>query len=309
MRSQFDMKLRLYGYKGLDKSQLSKQSYIETQELIKSLDLPSTEDMDDLVINSRNLPRYSRKIINGLFPDLNRDIRVITINDYYQTALKLQKGQLSVNDYLETLQKVSYRSDAVTSPITFSPNHLCTVAETVKPMALIDNDVYLDRLPILVSGYNIGEIKLSRLGIIAHLHEVTHALLERNKGSVQDYYKSELLSTLMEKIAAEEIDKTSILLSKQNIYRYEYLKQCLEKPNDVETHKYLLSTLLAEVLYAKYEKGTIAYKNHILAQISKILSGELILEEFLTSEGITLDNNNLPCFIEENVQKSIRNLK
>ena len=31
MRSQFDMKLKVYGYAGLDKSQLSKKSVIETK--------------------------------------------------------------------------------------------------------------------------------------------------------------------------------------------------------------------------------------------------------------------------------------
>ena len=113
----------------------------------------------------------------------------------------------------------------------------------------------------------------------------------------------------MEKIAADEIDKTSVLLSKQNIFRYESLKNSIKENCDDDTHKYLLSTLLAEVLFDKYKNGNESYKNHLLAQISKVLKGELVLEDMLTSEGITLDNANLPCFIEEKVQKSIRNLK
>ena len=112
----------------------------------------------------------------------------------------------------------------------------------------------------------------------------------------------------MEKIAADEIDKTSVLLSKQNIFRYEKLKQSLENSND-DSHKYLLSTLLAEVLFDKYKNGNETYKNHLLVQISKVLDGKLVLEDMLINEGITLDNGNLPCFIEEKVQKSIRNLK
>ena len=44
MSSLFDMKLKIYGYKDLDKSQLSKKSVIETKELIKGLNLLSIYD-------------------------------------------------------------------------------------------------------------------------------------------------------------------------------------------------------------------------------------------------------------------------
>lgn len=308
MRSQFDMKLKVYGYAGLDKSQLSKKSVIESRELIRGLELPDTSKITDTSVNPKNITKQSRKIITSLFPDLNRDVRIIAINEYQQAALKLSYGKMSIEEYLQTLQRKSFRGDAVNVPITFADTHTCIYGETVKPLSLVDDNSFLERLPILLSGYNIGSINLSRLGIITHLHEVTHALLERNKGSVKDYYKSEMLSILMEKIAADEIDKTSVLLSKQNIFRYENLKQSLENSND-DSHKYLLSTLLAEVLFNKYKNGNETYKSHLLAQISKILDGKLVLEDMLINEGITLDNGNLPCIIEENIQKSIRNLK
>lgn len=309
MRSQFDMKLKVYGYAGLDKSQLSRKSVIESRELIRGLELPDTSKITDTSVNPKNIAKQSRKIITSLFPDLNRDVRIIAINEYQQAALKLAYGKMSIEEYLQTLQRKSFRGDAVNVPITFADTHPCIYGETVKPLSLVDDNSFLERLPILVSGYNIGSINLSRLGIITHLHEVTHALLERNKGSVRDYYKAEMLSILMEKIAADEIDKTSVLLSKQNIFRYENLKQSIQKSLDDDTHKYLLSTLLAEVLFDKYKNGNETYKNHLLAQISKILDGKLVLEDMLINEGITLDNGNLPCFIEEKVQKSIRNLK
>ena len=308
MRSQFDMKLKIYGYTGLDKSQLSKKSVIETRDLISGLELPDTGEIIDTSINPKNVSKQSRRIISTLFPDLNRDVRIIAINEFQQTLLKLSYGKMSIEEYLQTLQKKSFIADAVNVPINFVDSHTCIYGETVKPLGLIDDDSVLEKSPILISGYNLGSIKLSRLGIITHLHEVTHALLERHKGSVKDYYKSEMLSILMEKISADEIDKTSVLLSKQNIFRYENLKQTLENSND-DSHKYLLSTLLAEVLFDKYKNGTETYKNHLLAQISKVLEGKLVLEDMLINEGITLDNSNLPCFIEEKVQKSIRNLK
>ena len=308
MRNQFEMKLKVYGYAGLDKSQLSKKSVIESRELIRGLELPDTSKITDTSVSSKNISKQSRKIITSLFPDLNRDVRIIAVNEYQQLTMKLAYGKMSIEEYLQTLQRKSFRSDAVNVPINFADTHTCIYGETIKPLSLVDDYSFLERLPILVSGYNIGSINLSRLGIITHLHEVTHALLERNKGSVRDYYKAEMLSILMEKIAADEIDKTSVLLSKQNIFRYENLKQSLENSND-DSHKYLLSTLLAEVLFDKYKKGNETYKNHLLVQISKVLDGKLVLEDMLINEGITLDNGNLPCFIEEKVQKSIRNLK
>ena len=308
MRNQFEIKLKVYGYAGLDKSQLSKKSVIESRELIRGLELPDTSKITDTSVSPKNISKQSRKIITSLFSDLNRDVRIIAVNEYQQLTMKLAYGKMSIEEYLQTLQRKSFRSDAVNVPINFAGTRTCIYGETIKPLSLVDDDSFLERLPILVSGYNIGSINLSRLGIITHLHEVTHALLERNKGSVRDYYKAEMLSILMEKISADEIDKTSVLLSKQNIFRYENLKQSLENSND-DSHKYLLSTLLAEVLFDKYKNGNETYKNHLLVQISKVLDGKLVLEDMLINEGITLDNDNLPCFIEEKVQKSIRNLK
>ena len=309
MRSQFDMKLKVYGYSHCDKCLLSRENIIETSKLIKGLNLPDTSKISDISINPRNISKQSKKIINDLFPDLNRDINIISMNEYFQIGLKLQAGKISMEEYLFELQKRSFKGDAVNVPITFFDKYHCTIGETVKPLVLIDNDTYLERLPIYVSGYNLGSMKISRLSVVTHLHEVTHALLERNKGTVTDYYKSEMLSILMEKIAALEIDQTSVLLSKQNIFRYESLKESLNKTLDNDSHKYLLSTLLAEELFDKYENGTEAYKHHILAQISKVLSGELSLEDMLNNEGIILDNGNLPCFIDEKVQKNIKNVK
>lgn len=309
MRSQFDMKLKVYGYRHCDKSQLSRENVVETKELIKGLELPDTSKISDISINPRNISKQSKIIINNLFPNLNRDIDIISMNEYFQMGLSLQAGKISMEEYLFELQKRSFKGDAVNVPIAFSEKHHCTIGETVKPLVLIDSDSYLERLPIYVSGYNLGSIKQSRLSVVTHLHEVTHALLERNKGSVTDYYKSEMLSILMEKIAALEIDQTSVLLSKQNIFRYENLKESLNKNADDDSHKYLLSTLLAEVLFDKYENGTEAYKHHLLAQISNVLSGKLILEKMLENEGIILDNANLPCFIDEKIQKSIKNIK
>lgn len=308
MRDQFDLKLKVYGYKKLDKSYLSKKSVIDTKSVIKELELPDTSLIHDTGVNYKNINKQSRRILINLFPDLNRDVRVIAINDYHKLMLKAQTDTISLNEYLKSLHKASYRVDATNVPITFDSNYHCTIAKTIKPLALLDNDSYLESLPIYVSGFNMGSIQLSRLGVITHLHEITHTLLERNKGSVEDYYKSEMLSILMEKIAALEIDQTSVLLSKQNIYRYENLKRSIDY-NDNDTHKYLLSTLLAEELFDKYKNGTEAYKHHILAQIHKVLSGELVLEDMLLSEGITLDNSNLPCFIDEIVKKSIKNVK
>ena len=308
MDKQEQMILKVYGYKGIDNSQLSKKNVIESKKIISGLILPNTDKIRDLSVGPKNINKQSRKILNSLFPDLNREIRVITINDYYKYATKYKDGMITIEEYLESLKKHSFRTDAINAPITFVDGVHCTRADTVKPLALVNNDSYLSNLPIYVSGYRIGSMQLSRLGIITHLHEVTHSLLERNKGSVEDYYKSEMLSILMEKIAALEIDQTGVLLSKQNIYRYENLKQSINTVTE-NTHKYLLSTLLAEVLFDKYENGTDAYKHHILAQISKVLSGELVLEKMLINEGIVLDNSNLPCFIDEKVQKSIKNIK
>ena len=71
MRSQFDMKLKIYGYTGLDKSQLSKKSVIETRELIRGLELPDTSSITDTSINPKNVTKHSKRIISTLLPDLN----------------------------------------------------------------------------------------------------------------------------------------------------------------------------------------------------------------------------------------------
>ena len=57
MRNQFEMKLKVYGYAGLDKSQLSKKSVIESRELIRGLELPDTSKITDTSVSPKNISK------------------------------------------------------------------------------------------------------------------------------------------------------------------------------------------------------------------------------------------------------------
>ena len=123
----------------------------------------------------------------------------------------------------------------------------------------IMSDNYLKKLPqcvreIVLSGNCDEAMKC------VYVHEMAHALINRHKGSIENFLNSEVFPIFMEKVAALDIDESGYLLDLKNLYRIIQLKHMMldnevlefsERgfSNALEDKKYILSTLHATALF------------------------------------------------------------
>ncbi len=125
---------------------------------------------------------------------------------------------------------------------------------------------------------------------MVYVHELYHALLGRNKGSINNLLHNEALSIFMEKVAALDLDDSKHLLDLSTLDRLLDIKTNImskiknEFYDDdylatISKEKYIISTLLATALFDTYEQGTSATQRNIDNAINKVLIGDGQLED------------------------------
>lgn len=168
-----------------------------------------------------------------------------------------------------------------------TPNGRCTFDAFYNFQDL--NKTFFEKLPVC-----LNEIAL--LGPcnenlkMTYIHELYHALLNRNKGSVYNKLHDETLSIFMEKVGALDLDDTKHLLTLRTLYRLLNLKECIMKKtyqeyieeealNILDYETYIISTLLATDLFHTYQKGSHKTKKEIDNAINQVLIGNGMLED------------------------------
>ena len=138
----------------------------------------------------------------------------------------------------------------------------------------------------------------------SYIHEITHTQLDRLKGSIREYYNSEVLSLFNEFFHAAVLDKSEKVLRFDDARRIhemsiiaqelrDYHDGKLEETRDelLEDGKYLVSLLKAYNLFIKFYYGTEEVQTKILEGIQAVFDGYMTLEEFLLREEVTYENS------------------
>ena len=157
-------------------------------------------------------------------------------------------------------------------------------------------------------GYNVSEITLTsscnEFTSVAYIHELYHALLNRNKGSINNLLHNKALSIFMEKVAALDLDNSKDLLNKVKLCRLLDIKNyiMLKTKNDfydnnhfdtITYETYIISTLLATALFDTYEHGTSQTQRNIDDAINKVLIGDGQLEDVFEKYDATEEKGSI----------------
>lgn len=134
-----------------------------------------------------------------------------------------------------------------------------------------------------------------------YCHELTHAIMDSNPGSVRLYNHNEIMPMLIEFIYAFESDNTIHSLKAFEIYRtYEItdsIKDLQNKESEIEASIYLVSNIIAFNLFIIYYNSSNSIRREMINNIQKVLSGYITIEEFMnlyeTNFSSCLKNNNL----------------
>ena len=127
-----------------------------------------------------------------------------------------------------------------------------------------------------------------------YTHEIVHSQLDSLRGSILNYYNSEVISMFVELVHAyylgeeEKILKqyefrkrveTKLLIEDlDNYYKGELKKDYFEI---IEDCKYIVSNLIAFNLFSKFYFGSDKIKNEMIFQVQKIFDGEITVEDYI----------------------------
>jgi len=125
-----------------------------------------------------------------------------------------------------------------------------------------------------------------------YVHEMSHALINRHKGTIKNLLNDEVFSIFMEKLAALDIDPGGYLLEVINLNRilnnkiaviYKELNGFNEInfSQTIDAKTYLLSSLYATALFDLYLNGSDKLRNDIDIDLGDVISGRGVLEDVL----------------------------
>lgn len=137
----------------------------------------------------------------------------------------------------------------------------------------------------------------------SYVHEITHTQLDRLKGSIREYYNSEVISIFNELFHSAILDKDERILRLNDSRRIHEIaiiadelrahhdgKKELDREELLENCKYLISDLKAYNLFVIFYNSNNEVKNEILDGIQAIFDGYLTVEELLLKYDITYDS-------------------
>ena len=130
------------------------------------------------------------------------------------------------------------------------------------------------------------------------VHEMTHALVNRNKGIIKNYYNREVLSIYMELVTALELDQTGELLNHELLLRLKNLKKdMLDISCDIYygvilKQLHVHSSFYAFSLFDKYQKGSNEVREKMRKEINETFLGNRTLEETLYVLGATKEQGS-----------------
>lgn len=165
--------------------------------------------------------------------------------------------------------------------------------------------------PIIFYEINLNS-QITEQTPLSYVHEITHTQLDSLKGSIKEYYNTEVLSVFNELFLAAILDKDERMLrlnDSRRIYEMSTTAQELRNYFDgkikmnrdelLNCCKYLISDLKAYNLFVTFYNANDSIKNEILDDIQSIFDGFITLEEVLAKYDITLDSvENSPKMVK-----------
>lgn len=296
-----DLKFAIYGYHFIDTSILQNKNFQKCLKLI-----PETSFYRTSPIERKMIPKISENIINMHFKSIDRKVLFLQEEEF---NIIFKEYLPSIEEYIDIVNLKAQPIDIYQLPIIYSKGN--SMEGDIKKIVIDTEKIeLLKKYRLVFSRIELGN-QIDYLSPSTHVHEVVHGLVERNKGSVRNYLNVEVLSNFMEKVAALDMGEGLLKVIETN--RLAALKKrelslhskeiFLEE--DIENYQYLYSAFLAEQLFTLYLEGNTFLRKQILKDISKVLEGNLVVEDLLVSKEISYNNEEVVKALQKTVKERI----
>ena len=155
------------------------------------------------------------------------------------------------------------------------------------------------RVGVLNERIFLGD-KTNALSVGTYAHEITHCLIDRNKGIVENYFYDEFLPEFMEKVAIYTNDKSSnkrnlkiaeiVRLKDMQVSIIDLVRGGASVEEKYDSIKYIQSGILSGLLFDKYEKADQAGKERILSEVRDVLNGKAKVQSVIDAEQLSVDD-------------------
>ena len=314
----------LYGHKYAKNPYLDKEEYKEAMTRLENMKLP---EVGSIKLPKNDIPKIQSEVIKFFtsnFKGLDFTVTTITEKAFKEAAAVTELANRNkdatprfvIDTCLNAMKSKSKKSSIFSLPIRPKKNEVSLEGKIKKYLNILDDQKFLEELPILNGSIELGD-RFDRISTGTYAHEVTHALLERHKGSIENYYNNEMLSIFMEKLVIDSYDRTpnKKILKASEVYRARGMQINIAKLFDKDINisgtamQYLLGGFTAGVMFDKYQNESSQGKRRMLGKIKETLAGKKTVEQLIEEEQISLDNGALKKYLDkvEGYSKELEN--
>lgn len=291
-----ERQMALYGYETIGTDFFNTKEYERLIiELIK--DKTQMEYNDNLPYRKLKLIKENAKrILIDQTKDINRLVPYMahpSTEEYKFTAKYGEVEEENYDLYIRYLKKHTKLIDVTELPIKWKHKNIKN-GQVNKIHEQTTDIEKIKSFPIIFTDIRIMNQSTDLTTSVLN-HEMTHALLDRNKGIIKNMFHDELLSIYMEFKAAYKLDDREQLLKvalKDRILsvKAQIIEKYLNEFNgfiSTEESQYIDSTLYALSLFETYKNSSNKGKKSITKEINKTLNGDRTLEDTLEKLDIT----------------------
>lgn len=289
----------MYGYK--DDNKILELDY----KLAKlAYSLATLEFYDDYIITPSNIS--DDRLITSSKVFLSNKFR---LHDVFFADDDMMKQSLNdkvfsdMSELVKLYNMTAIEVDPFRIPINFVESPYTHGLLSLQNIELYD-DEFLKGINVLIREVELSETK-SEFTYLCYIHEIMHMELVRLKGSVENFFNSEIISMFMEFVYAYENSLTKevfiknvanrinyFLIELDKLYHYYHDENSgLNETNATICSKYIISTLKTFKLLDRYIVGSDLEKQFIMERIQEVLDGKKTLEDILKELDITYENS------------------
>ena len=198
------------------------------------------------------------------------------------------------DEFIKYIKKHAKKKEVTALPIKWSENNHRNGSSVVMQVFSGDKIAIIKKLPVISTGIEMLN-QTDDLGSSVLVHEMTHALVNRHKGIIENRLHRELLSIYMELVAAYELDKSGKFLEIATIDRIQEIKNEIMSLHQNAYNgyimdagaKYIDSSLYAFALFEQDRSASDTARKALRKEINKTFSGDRTLEDTLAKLDIT----------------------
>lgn len=247
-----------------------------------------TNEITAKAINPKKIVKVAKSLFLKLLSNVDRNVLFFPLSEVSKLQSLAIRNGYTEEQFINSYNSLTKMIDIFDVPVNYSTNGSRNGNYQSADLLSSDADL-LNKLKLVVSEINL-EGPSDYLMITIYLHELIHVLLKRFKGIIGDYNYSEFLPIFFERVFTFHLDSDEILLNKELLRRNINTKSVvnLVLNGDKKGRVYLISTLLANILFERYYKSSDSEREKMLLELQLVLNGKKSIPIFLMEQGIDL---------------------